>query len=270
MIGVELFIADLRWIFDRLFRILMIHVRDSWYINERMILLRLWYKWEDDINEGINSFQSLTFTYSSRSAKINWRHIYWNFSLFWSVVFLKRPGLLWYRYRYLVCRITSYDEFSDQQLAASHAMDGLGFVVGNEIVIIEYDRVIEWMHKCIKQKRTRWVKNSSAGSFLTRFISSSNMCFKAFSVSCMLSANRSVPRTVRVASHAVTMHPSPFRINRKKRKIHPLQGVLLDLLNFLSAGRILSRPSKHGQLKREVSWESCTFTGCVVLDHLLL
>lgn len=165
MIGVELFIADLRWIFDRLFRILMIHVRDSWYINERMILLRLWYKWEDDINEGIHSFQSLTFTYSSRSAKINWRHIYWNFSLFWSVVFLKRPGLLWYRYRYLVCRITSYDEFSDQQLAASHVMDGLGFVVGNEIVIIEYDRVIEWMHKAeknkVREEQQRWLLSHS-------------------------------------------------------------------------------------------------------------
>ena len=42
----------------------------------------------------------------------------------------------------VVCHITSYDQFPDQQPAhASHMMDG--FVVENEIVIIEYDQVIE-------------------------------------------------------------------------------------------------------------------------------
>ena len=49
--------------------------------------MRRWY------NEGINSWKAMIFS---------WRHIYWNFLWFRNIVFLKRPGLLWYGYR-VVC-----------------------------------------------------------------------------------------------------------------------------------------------------------------------
>lgn len=49
--------------------------------------MRRWY------NEGINSWKAMIFS---------WRHIYWNFPWFRNIVFLKRPGLLWYGYR-VVC-----------------------------------------------------------------------------------------------------------------------------------------------------------------------
>ena len=49
--------------------------------------MRRWY------NEGINSWKAMIFS---------WPHIYWNFPWFRNIVFLKRPGLLWYGYR-VVC-----------------------------------------------------------------------------------------------------------------------------------------------------------------------